>query len=267
MIFVFNVFLMGISMGKWPDFEYHGGKWLKYDRSGFNSSHPSLGSPLDLGNPWRPLATLGDMLENYQFPPKTKRNSNFEVKRNNLAIGHPIRCLYYILWYNYKSRNKHCWLFSSFPPPFLHLPKKTRTRMQIRRFLLSDNEWMNELTRNAKTGQDGFWPFCERNNSIWPPAGCDNPNPASPAIKHLGGMPTDCRSGGGGRGDDHLASGPAGAGIWLPLLQGIKGESRKYEEGLIDWFWNEHPLSIEDLMFISNISPMRIPLFLCNHRL
>ena len=207
------------------------------------------------------------MLENYQFPPKTKRNSNFEVKRNNLAIGHPIRCLYYILWYNYKSRNKHCWLFSSFPPPFLHLPKKTRTRMQIRRFLLSDNEWMNELTRNAKTGQDGFWLFCERNNSIWPPAGCDNPNPASPAIKHLGGMPTDCRSGGGGRGDDHLASGPAGAGIWLPLLQGVKGESRKYEEGLIDWFWNEHPLSIEDLMFISNISPMRIPLFLCNHRL
>ena len=50
-----------------------------------------------LGGPWRPLATLGDMLENYQFPPKTKRNSNFEVKRNNLAIGHPIRCLYYIL--------------------------------------------------------------------------------------------------------------------------------------------------------------------------
>ena len=51
-------------MGKWPDFEYHVGKWLKYDRSGYNSSHPSLGSPLDLGNPWRPLATLGDMLEN-----------------------------------------------------------------------------------------------------------------------------------------------------------------------------------------------------------
>ena len=44
-------------MGKWPDFEYHVGKWLKYDRSGYNSSHPSLGSPLDLGNPWRPLAT------------------------------------------------------------------------------------------------------------------------------------------------------------------------------------------------------------------
>ena len=28
-------FLMGISMGKWPDFEYHVGKWLKYDRSGY----------------------------------------------------------------------------------------------------------------------------------------------------------------------------------------------------------------------------------------
>ena len=51
-------FLMGISMGKWPDFEYCVGKCLKYDRSGCNSSHPSLGSPWDLGNPWRPLATL-----------------------------------------------------------------------------------------------------------------------------------------------------------------------------------------------------------------
>ena len=39
-------------MGKWPDFEYHGGKWLKNDRSGFNSSHPSLGSPLNLGDHW-----------------------------------------------------------------------------------------------------------------------------------------------------------------------------------------------------------------------
>ena len=47
-------------MGKWPNFEYHVGKWLKYDRSGYNSSHPSLGSLLDLGNPWRPFATLGD---------------------------------------------------------------------------------------------------------------------------------------------------------------------------------------------------------------
>ena len=32
-------FLMGISMGKLPDFEYRVGKWLKYDRSGYNSSH------------------------------------------------------------------------------------------------------------------------------------------------------------------------------------------------------------------------------------
>ena len=37
---------MGTSMGKWPNFEYHGGKWHKYDRSGYNSSHPSLESPL-----------------------------------------------------------------------------------------------------------------------------------------------------------------------------------------------------------------------------
>ena len=28
-------------MGKWPDFEYHVGKWFKYDRFGYNSSHPS----------------------------------------------------------------------------------------------------------------------------------------------------------------------------------------------------------------------------------
>ena len=30
-------------MGKWPDFEYHGGKWIKYDRSSFNSSKATLG--------------------------------------------------------------------------------------------------------------------------------------------------------------------------------------------------------------------------------
>ena len=40
-------------MGKWPNSEYHGGKWLKYDQSGFNSSHPSLGSPLNLGDHWQ----------------------------------------------------------------------------------------------------------------------------------------------------------------------------------------------------------------------
>ena len=57
------LFLMGISMGKWPDFEYHVGKWLKYDRFGSNSSQPTLGPPLNLSDPWRPLATIGDMLE------------------------------------------------------------------------------------------------------------------------------------------------------------------------------------------------------------
>ena len=44
-------------MGKWPNFEYHDGKRLKYDRFGSNSSQPTLGSPLNLGDPWRPLAT------------------------------------------------------------------------------------------------------------------------------------------------------------------------------------------------------------------
>ena len=56
----FKIIFDGNFNGADFDFEYHGGKWLKYDLSGFNSSHPSLGSSLDLGNPWRPLATLGD---------------------------------------------------------------------------------------------------------------------------------------------------------------------------------------------------------------
>ena len=38
-------------------FEHHVGKWLKYDRFGSNSSQPTLGSPLNLGDPWRPLVT------------------------------------------------------------------------------------------------------------------------------------------------------------------------------------------------------------------
>ena len=46
-------------MGKWANFEYHVGKLLKYDQFGSNSSQPTLGSPLNLGN----------MLENGQFPP------------------------------------------------------------------------------------------------------------------------------------------------------------------------------------------------------
>ena len=58
---------MGISMGKWPNFEYHVGKWLKYDRFGSNSSQPTLGSPLNLVSSWRPLATIADMLENGHF--------------------------------------------------------------------------------------------------------------------------------------------------------------------------------------------------------
>ena len=54
-------------MGKLPDFEYLVGKWLKYDRSGYNSSHPYLGPPWDLGNPWRPLATMPENGQNGQF--------------------------------------------------------------------------------------------------------------------------------------------------------------------------------------------------------
>ena len=41
-LFVFN----GDFNGKMTRFEYHVGKWLEYDRSGYNSSHPSLGSLL-----------------------------------------------------------------------------------------------------------------------------------------------------------------------------------------------------------------------------
>ena len=47
-------------MGKWPDFEYHVGKWLKYDRFGSNSSQPTMGFP------WT-LATIGDMPDNGNF--------------------------------------------------------------------------------------------------------------------------------------------------------------------------------------------------------
>ena len=52
---------MGISMGKWPNFEYHVGKWLKYDWFGH------------LNQPWGPpwtLATIGDMPENAWKWPK-----------------------------------------------------------------------------------------------------------------------------------------------------------------------------------------------------
>ena len=71
-------------MGKWPDFEYHVGKWLKYDRSGYNSSHPSLGSPLDLGNPWRPLATLGDP---WRPLATCLKMTNFPQKRGRGGVG------------------------------------------------------------------------------------------------------------------------------------------------------------------------------------
>ena len=40
---------------KWLYCAYHVGKWFKYDRFGSNSSQPTLGSPLDLGDPWQPV--------------------------------------------------------------------------------------------------------------------------------------------------------------------------------------------------------------------
>ena len=43
------------------------GKWLRYDGFGSYSSQPTLGSPLNLVSSWRPLATIGDMLENGHF--------------------------------------------------------------------------------------------------------------------------------------------------------------------------------------------------------
>ena len=84
-------FLMGISMGKWPGFEYHVGKWLKYDRFGFTH----------LNQPWGPpwtLATLGDMLENGQFPPKWPcrkwPTSTLELISEHQTIkGDPNNCL------------------------------------------------------------------------------------------------------------------------------------------------------------------------------
>ena len=45
-------------MGKWPDFEYHVGKWLKYDRSGYPWGPPWTLETL--GDLWRPLATMSE---------------------------------------------------------------------------------------------------------------------------------------------------------------------------------------------------------------
>ena len=56
---------MGISMGKWPDFE----------------SILDLGNPwrpsATLGDPWRPLATIGDMSENGHFENSENRFVGF----------------------------------------------------------------------------------------------------------------------------------------------------------------------------------------------
>ena len=60
-------FLMGISMGKWPDFEYHVGKWLKYDRSGYNTSQVEI-----LNQPWGPPWTY--------FPTWYSKSGHFPIE-------------------------------------------------------------------------------------------------------------------------------------------------------------------------------------------
>ena len=68
-------FLMGISMGKWPNFEYHVGKLLEYDRSCYitHITHP-WGPPWTLetlGDHWRPclkITNLGVRLVRFPNP-------------------------------------------------------------------------------------------------------------------------------------------------------------------------------------------------------
>ena len=52
-------------MGKWPDFEYQVGKWLKYDRLILTHLNQPWGPHWTLetlGDPWRPLATCLKMV-------------------------------------------------------------------------------------------------------------------------------------------------------------------------------------------------------------
>ena len=73
-------------MGKWPDFEYHVGKWLRYDRFGSNSSQPTLVSPLNLGDawglgdPWRPWLNMVKMAKIWKHSSLTFLNHFFLLK-------------------------------------------------------------------------------------------------------------------------------------------------------------------------------------------
>ena len=49
---------------------------FKNFRFGFNSSQPTLGSPLNLGDPWRPLATIGDHWHAWKGPIWGKLSAN-----------------------------------------------------------------------------------------------------------------------------------------------------------------------------------------------
>ena len=63
-------------MGKLPDFEYRVEKWFKYDRSGYNSSHPSLGQGWAGKAFWLP--GTGREIENH-IPVLREGNGNSQI--------------------------------------------------------------------------------------------------------------------------------------------------------------------------------------------
>ena len=84
-------FLMGFSMGKWPYFEYHVGKWLELIY--LVITHVT--------HPWGPLwtlATLGNMLENDQFPPNFQILKTLPIDRL-MGKWRSIERLYAPIWW------------------------------------------------------------------------------------------------------------------------------------------------------------------------
>ena len=94
---------MGISMGKWPDFEYHGGKWLKYDRSGLTHlTHP-------WGPPWwfdalnsLPVVIFGHFRHAWKWPKFLRRKisvtSIWQITFNLLTFGHSFNAWKMAIW-------------------------------------------------------------------------------------------------------------------------------------------------------------------------
>ena len=119
------LFLMGNSMRKWPDFEYHVGKWLKYDRSGFNSSHQS---------PWwfdalnsLPVVILGHFrhARNGDFHPK----SSFSGMSEMTKYEHQYRVQLFS-WFQYGFKAQcTCFLGGSDPHWLTHRSRQSSVEL------------------------------------------------------------------------------------------------------------------------------------------